>query len=423
MTEVAEESIRVLIVDDFAETRENLRKLLQFESDIVVVGAARSGQEAIEVAAETKPDIVLMDINMEDMDGITATESILSEVPFTQVIILSVQSEQDYMRRAMMAGARDFMVKPPSSEELIATIRRLSVFAHDKRKEFERPAATAAAELPPGTAGYDSSHRPAGTVLAFYSPKGGVGCTTIATNIALGLDTEETPTVLVDGNLQFGDVSVFLNLQSKYSINDLTARMDDIDPEILEDVLLLHENGLRVLAAPPRPEMADEVSADQIRTIIQFLRRHFAYVVVDTASTMDDTTLAILDTADLLIAICTPDIPAIKDARHLFDLLHILEFPTQNVCFVLNKMDRKGGISAEAVGENLKREVEAVIPMDERAVTASINKGIPLILSDRSSPQSRAIMQLMGTIKQRLSEAEEQEQEEEVKERPRMLGR
>ncbi|MFV1860067.1 MAG: CpaE family protein [Anaerolineales bacterium] len=423
MTEVAEESIRVLIVDDFAETRENLRKLLQFESDIVVVGAARSGQEAIEVATETKPDIVLMDINMEDMDGITATEGILSEVPFTQVIILSVQSEQDYMRRAMMAGARDFMVKPPSSEELIATIRRLSVFAHEKRKDFERPAVATAAELPPGSAGYVPSSRPAGTVLAFYSPKGGVGCTTIATNIALGLDTEETPTVLVDGNLQFGDVSVFLNLQSKYSINDLTARMDEIDPEILEDVLLLHENGLRVLAAPPRPEMADEVSADQIRTIIQFLRRHFAYVVVDTASTMDDTTLAILDTADLLIAICTPDIPAIKDARHLFDLLHILEFPTQNVCFVLNKMDRKGGISSEAVGENLKREVEAVIPLDERAVTASINKGIPLILSDRSSPQSRAIMQLMGTIKQRLSDAEEQEKEEELKERPRMLGR
>lgn len=423
MTEAAEESIRVLIVDDFAETRENIRKLLQFESDIVVVGAARSGEEAIEIASETRPDIVLMDINMEDMDGITATEAILSKVPFTQVIVLSVQSEQDYMRRAMMAGARDFMVKPPSSEELIATIRRLSSFAHDKRKEFERPVAPITAEATPGTPGYDLSHRPAGKVLAFYSPKGGVGCTTIATNIALGLDTEETPTVLVDGNLQFGDVSVFLNLQSKYSINDLTARMDDIDPEILEDVLLLHENGLRVLAAPPRPEMADEVSADQIRTIIQFLRRHFAYVVVDTASSMDDTTLAILDTADLLIALCTPDIPAIKDARHLFDLLHILEFPTENVCFVLNKMDRKGGISSEAVGENLKREVEAIIPLDERTVTASINKGIPLILSDRSSPQSRAIMQLMGTIKQRIADAEEQAQEEEVKERPRMLGR
>ncbi|HEY4668116.1 MAG TPA: response regulator transcription factor, partial [Anaerolineales bacterium] len=106
MSEGGEQSIRVLIVDDFAETRENIRKLLQFESDIVVVGAARSGQEAIEIAVDSKPDIAIMDINMADMDGITATEAILREVPFTQVIILSVQSEPDYMQRAMLAGAR-----------------------------------------------------------------------------------------------------------------------------------------------------------------------------------------------------------------------------------------------------------------------------------------------------------------------------
>lgn len=421
MTESAEDSIRVLIVDDFAETRENIRKLLQFESDIAVVGAARSGQEAIEIASESKPDIVIMDINMEDMDGITATEAILQEVPFSQVIILSVQSEPDYMQRAMLAGARYFMVKPPSSEELIQTIRNLSVRAHEARKEYERPVAPVAQR--PGDPGFGPAHRPSGKVLTFYSPKGGVGCTTLATNLALGLDTEETPTVLVDGNLQFGDVSVFLNLQAKYSINDLTARTDEIDPEIVDDVLLRHDSGLRILAAPPRPEMADEVQSDHIRTIIQFLKRHFAYVVVDTASTMDDTTLAILDASDLLIAVCTPDIPAIKDARHLFDLLHILEFPTQNVCFVLNKMDRKGGISSEAVAENLKHQVEAVIPLDEKTVTASINKGVPLLLSDRSGPQARAIIQLMGTIKERLVRDEELEEEEQVRERPRLFGR
>jgi pilus assembly protein CpaE len=112
MADSTDSSIRVLIVDDFAETRENIRKLLQFESDIAVVGAARSGEEAIEMAKETKPDVILMDINMSDMDGITATEAILREVPFTQIVILSVQSEPDYMRRAMLAGARDFMVKP-----------------------------------------------------------------------------------------------------------------------------------------------------------------------------------------------------------------------------------------------------------------------------------------------------------------------
>src|SRR3970282_856191 len=170
MSEGGEDRIRVLIVDDFTETRENIRKLLQFESDIVVVGAARSGQEAIEIAVDSKPDIAIMDINMADMDGITATEAILREVPFTQVIILSVQSEPDYMQRAMLAGARYFMVKPPSSEELIATIRNLSVMAHQRRKDYEKPRQLMPAE--PGAQGYVPSHRPVGKVLTFYSPKG-----------------------------------------------------------------------------------------------------------------------------------------------------------------------------------------------------------------------------------------------------------
>lgn len=422
MADGGEQTIRVLIVDDFAETRENIRKLLQFENDIVVVETARGGQEAIEKAIETKPDVAIMDINMADMDGITATEAILREVPFTQVIILSVQSEPDYMQRAMLAGARYFMVKPPSSEELISTIRNLSVMAHQRRKDFEKPRGLAPVDTP-GAPGYVPAHRPTGKVLTFYSPKGGVGCTTLATNIALGLDSPDTPTVLVDGNLQFGDVSVFLNLQAKTSISDLAVRSGEIDPEIVNDVLLVHESGLHILAAPPRPEMADEVSSDQMRAVIQYLKRQFAYVIVDTASAMDDTTLAILDATDLLIAIATPEIPAIKDARNLLDLLHVLEYPTQNVCLVLNKMDRKSGISAEAVAENLKREVEATIPTDERTIMASINKGVPLLLSDRSSPQARAILQLMGTIKQRLVKAQEAGTVEEVPERPRLFGR
>ncbi len=421
MTDNAEDTIRVLIVDDFAETRENIRKLLQFESDIAVVGAARSGEEAIQIAQETKPDVVLMDINMSDMDGITATEAILQEVPYTQIVILSVQSEPDYMRRAMLAGARDFMVKPPSSDELISTIRNVALMAHEQRKKHEAPVAQVASQLP--GAEHIPAHRPMGRVLAFYSPKGGVGCTTLATNLAVGLQTDETPTVLVDANLQFGDASVFLNLQAKYSVNDLATRAEEIDPEILEDVLLVHESGLHLLAGSPRPEMADEVNADQVRRVLQHLRRQFAYVVVDTGSTMDDVTLAVLDAADLLIAVATPEIPAIKDVRLLFDLLHVLEFPLENVCFAVNKMDRKGGITAEAISENLKRPVEATIPLDDRTVVASINRGVPLLLSDRSSPQARSMMHLMGVIKKRLVEEKKETEEEGEKERSRLFGR
>jgi len=148
MTEGAEELIRVLIVDDIAETRENLRKLLQFESDVTVVGSARTGVEAIDIARETEPDVVIMDINMPDMDGIEATEAMLRDVPFTQIVMLSVNNDADYVRRAMRAGARDFLAKPPSGDELISTIRTLAVLAHEQREKLAYPLPQVAVQGP-----------------------------------------------------------------------------------------------------------------------------------------------------------------------------------------------------------------------------------------------------------------------------------
>jgi len=417
MSENADDVIRVLIVDDIAETRENIRKLLQFEPDIEVVGAARTGQEAIELARETKPDVVLMDINMPDMDGIEATETLKRDVRFAQIVILSIQSEADYLRRAMRAGASDFIAKPPSGDELIGTIRSLAVDARRIKDEMARLEGTGPLRPQMERIG------PEGKILAVYSPKGGVGCTMLATNLAVGLDTTDTPAVLVDAALQFGDVAVSLNLQVKNSFVDLASRAEELDAEIVEDVLLQHECGLRVLAAPPRPEMADEVHAEQVRNVLEHLKQHFAYVIVDTGSTMDDITLTILDLADLLIAVATPEIPAIKNARLLFDLLGVLEFPKEHIFFVLNKMDRKSGISSAAIAENLKYSVDGVIPVDERAVTTSVNRGIPLLLADKGQPSAKGILDLLGSVKQRLVEEVAIDEEEKEVERPRLFSR
>ncbi|MEX0788307.1 MAG: response regulator [Anaerolineales bacterium] len=417
----SESPIRVLIVDDFAETRENIRKLLQFESDIEVVGAARTGQEALQLANELEPDVVLMDINMPDMDGIVATETLLEQVPFAQIIILSVQNEGDYVRRAMRAGARDFIAKPPSGDELVAAIRSSAERARDQRSKMVRPSSPSGPLAAGG--GFAGANRPDGKVITVYSAKGGVGCTMLATNFALGLHTQDTPTVLVDCNLQFGDVAVFLNLQVKNSMIDLAGRAEELDLDILEEVLIAHESGLRVLAAPPRPEMADEIQPDQVRKVLQYLRRNFAYVVVDTTSSMEDITLAVLDLSDVLVTVATPDIPAIKDARLLMDLLSVLEFPKSKLFFVMNKMERKTGITAEAVAENLKHPVDGEIPYDERTVTASINRGIPLLLGDKSRPPGRNVLDLLGALKQRLVTPVEEVEVEKQSERPKLFGR
>lgn len=414
MTERQEERIRLLIVDDHAGTIDNIRKLLQFETDIVVVGSARSGEEALQQAVREKPHVALMDINMPDMDGITVTRKIKDEVRFTQIIILSVQSEPDYMRRAMQAGARDYLTKPPSSDELITAIHsagRVALAEEQKEKtRVEKPI-----PLPTPVA--------KGKLLTVYSPKGGVGCTTLATNLAIGLNTDETPTVLVDGNLQFGDVSVFLNLQVKNSIVDLATRSEEMDEDIVEEVLIRHESGLRVLAAPPRPELADEVHAEEVKKVLRYLKQHYAYVIVDSSSTMDDITLAILDLSDILLAVATTDIPSIKDSRLLFDLLSILEFPRENILFILNKTDRRTGITAEAVSENLKHPVEGEIPSDERVVANSVNRGIPLLLGDKSRPIVKDLLDLLAVVKERLMMEDEEELEFSEVQRSRAFGR
>ena len=167
------DKIRVLVVDDIPETRENLKKLLYFEDDIEVIGAADSGEQGIEMAKQLKPDVVLMDINMPGIDGIKASEQIFKAVPGIQVIMMPVQSEADYLRRSMLAGAREFLIKPFSSEELATRLRRVC-------ERRETPPAAAPQAAPPAQAPTMAIKQ--GRILSVYSPKGGVGCSTEATN-------------------------------------------------------------------------------------------------------------------------------------------------------------------------------------------------------------------------------------------------
>ena len=398
------EKIRVVIVDDIAETRENIRKLLQFEPDVEVVGVARTGREAIDISKDVKPDVLLMDINMPDMDGIAATEIIRKSVPFTQIVILSIQNDPNYMRRAMLAGARDFLTKPPTIDELNSAIRRAGTMARDERAKT--PQVSGAQISKTGGVHPLGSPGSGGKVITFYSPKGGSGCTTLATNLAVCLNNEDTSVVIVDGNLQFGDVAVFLNEQGKYSILDLTPRADELDPEIINSVTIKHaQSGIRILAAPMKPEQADMVSGEQFSKVIRYLRNIFSYVIVDTASSLQNITASAIDNSDLLILITTQDIPSIKNSRLFLDEIDALGFERKRIIFVMNKFDKRIGITSEKVSENLKQEITAVIPFEERVIV-SVNRGIPFLLVDKSRPLSRSILSLAEVVRKRISELE-----------------
>jgi pilus assembly protein CpaE len=398
------EKIRVVIVDDIAETRENIRKLLQFEPDIEVVGVARTGREAIDISKDVKPDVLLMDINMPDMDGIAATEIVRKVVPFAQIVILSIQNDPNYMRRAMLAGARDFLTKPPTIDELNAAIRRAGAMAHDERNKA--PQASGSPTSRSGGARQTGSPHAGGKVITFYSPKGGSGCTTLATNLAVCLNNEDTSVVIVDGNLQFGDVAVFLNEQGKFSILDLTPRVDELDPDIVNNVTIKHsQSGIKILAAPMKPEQSDMVSGEDFSKVLRYMRDMYSYVIVDTASALQDITASAINNSDLLILLTTQDIPSIKNSRLFLDEIDALGFERKRIVFVMNKYDKRIGITPEKVSENLKQEITAVIPFEERVIV-SVNRGIPFLLVDKSRPLSRAILSLAEVVKKRISELE-----------------
>jgi pilus assembly protein CpaE len=408
------DKIRVLIVDDIAETRENIRRLLQFERDMEVVGGAKTGKEAVTMAKDLRPHVILMDINMPDMDGIAATEAVLKEVPAAQIIILSVQNEPDYMRRAMLAGARDFLTKPPSADELVSTIRKVGQRALTQ--------AMAMPVMPVQGAPIASSpmHAAHGKIIVVYGPRGGVGRTMVATNLAMALQTEDTPTIIVDVALQFGDVAACLNLQTRNSILDLVEQVNELDPELIDRIAVHHTSGLKVVAAPARPEQAESVQGASISKVLKFLTSIFQYVVVDTSSGLTEATIGAIDCGDLIILIGAPDLPTIKNLRIFFDLSEALNLTPQKVALVMNRMDKRFGISAEKVADLLKQPVVAQIPLDDRVIPLSTNSGEPFVLQDRTKPAARAILELAQAVKSRIVEITQSAQEEK---KPAVVGK
>ncbi len=386
--------IRVLIVDDIPETRENLRKLLFFESDIEVVGAATNGEEGISMAGELKPDIVLMDINMPGIDGITASEAITQQVPLTQIVMMSVQGEADYLRRSMLAGAREFLIKPFSSDELITSIRRVYELGASRRQAMP---ATTGPTLP-----RPDKERPReelGKVIAIFSSKGGTGCSTVAVNLAIALrQSQNAQVAVVDGSLQFGDVAVLLNLQATRTIADLAPHIDELDQDMLNNVLVPHSSGIKALLAPPRPEMADLVAPGVMNAVLSKLRHLYNYVVVDTWSSLHDITLTILDAADRIILITTPDIPSIYNTKLFFEVTEALEYPTGKAILVLNKADRRTNIRAEDIQASIKYPVSSQLPLDERVATTAANQGVPYMLGEREGVLAQATTALARHI-------------------------
>lgn len=392
----APDIIRLLIVDDMAETAQNVQKLLHFERDIRVVGIASSGREAIQKADQLHPDVILMDINLRDIDGIEVAEHIGRQIN-TCIVMMSVQNEPEYFSQAMSVGARGYLVKPFTSEKLVRTIRRaIENMPAPAPAPIEHPSR-------PGGSGVDLRQSSGGTrkVIAVYSPKGGAGTSVLAANLAIALQQNTQKSVaLVDANLQNGDAHVLLNINTTSSIDDLReAGVGAIDQDVISGTVIKHsESEIGVLRAPLSPESAELFTSDATKAILVELRDHFDYVVVDTGSAFTEATLTVLEVADLIVAVTTLEVTSIHRVSQFFQLAERVGISLGKVRLICNRVESYYGIRPNQVESQLRRRFFAQIPEDEKLCVASINRGVPFVISQKAAPISRAVQTLAGRI-------------------------
>jgi len=381
------EKIKIMIADDNLATRENIKKLMGLESDVEVTCEAATGEEAVRKAFEMLPDVILMDINMPGMDGITATEEITAELPQCLIIVVSVQGEQEYLRKAMSAGAKEFLVKPFEGNELLGCIRHIYAREQKRRQKFE-----AVVQVKPQTAKL-------GKVVTIFSTKGGIGKTTIATNLGAALGFDEVNKVcILDVDLQFGDVGLFLNIVPKVTIADLIKDFQNLDGSMLEKYLSKYSDNVKVLAAPARPEQADDVTATHLSAIIKQLQYNYDYIIIDTAPLFNDITFNILEMSNMILVATSQDLPTLKNVKLCLEIFESLQYPANKIKVILNRADSIGGMTIQDSESLLRRKFLSSMPSDGRTVVTAVNQGVPFVISKPEAAVSQTILRLTNYI-------------------------
>jgi pilus assembly protein CpaE len=261
-----------------------------------------------------------------------------------------------------------------------------------------QPADVIAFALRKAARGRASGQAGASKVIMVSSTKGGTGKTSIAVNLAVELSRHHLRTLLIDLDVQFGDVGIVLGLdRPAKTLYELAATAVEMDAEKIRGYVIKHSSTLDVLPAPLRPEEGESIDAARIAAILQTARGMYDAIVIDTAPLFDGPMLAALDRSDQLLLVSTPDVPSMKNIRLALQTLELLGFPLDRVALVANRAGMAGGASTREIAETIGRKIRFVLPEDP-AVPSSINSGVPTVTLEPKTRFSRSMKELVGTL-------------------------
>ncbi|MCW3016566.1 MAG: Flp pilus assembly protein ATPase CpaE-like protein [Solirubrobacterales bacterium] len=297
-----------------------------------------------------------------------------SDYPGRPVVVACQGSPNGFLRKAFAAGAEDVVqistVEGTGAETYLALAKAVA------RRESD---AVATAE---------------GRVVTVLGPKGGTGKTLVATNLAAALSVKHQRAIVVDLDLQFGDVGLVMGMHPERTMHDLAISGGHPDASKLDGFLVEHASGAAVLLAPTRPDHATAVTPPLVRDVLRVLRTMAPFVVVDTPPAFSPEVIVALDESTDICVVAMLDVASLKNTKLALETLTLMGVKA-DIRLVLNRSDTSVGISHADVVHILGRAPDVLLP-SSRDVVRSVNAGEPIVLTDKRNDSAKALRALAG---------------------------
>jgi pilus assembly protein CpaE len=374
--------INVLLVTGRDPVSDWLIATLRSESGVVLVGAMSTLDRAMSLIGQRKIDMILLDSAVPDAKQIDRLQAIAAMPLNPAVILLVTPGEMPFVQQALFAGARGFLLKPFTHQQLTDSLRQTYTILMQQRQLVSSGAVP-------------HSREESAEIVVMFSPKGGVGRTSIAANLAIALHQEtRKPVTLVDGDLRFGDVDIAVNLMARKSVADLLAYVNELEAPLIESVLTEHTSGIRVLLAPPYFDPALEADEGRLAHVIKSLASvQTGYVIVDAPADLGESTLNLLDIAQRVLLVTTGSVASLRATKRFLELTRKMDYPDNKIMLVISNY-RKEDIALEDVERHLSWAVSAAVPSDSAVMALALNQGQPIVTRDRNHPISKSILKL-----------------------------
>jgi pilus assembly protein CpaE len=374
--------IPVVAIVDNEPTQQQITSALSSQGEFQLVAVLDSQEKVIQEIPPLDPKIVLIDYQVDVQNTLDTIDELAFTFPDIATVAIIPVDDPLLAQQVMLAGVRGFLLQPFTQVNLLSTLRRV----RDLESRRLQSQAT--------TADTTEKTKPLHT-LTIFSPRGGVGCSTLAVNLAVALhETFDDRVLLMEGKLLFGHLGLMLNIRAHNTIADLIPHAGTLDTSLVSEIVAEHITGIHVLLSPTDLQVAQGIRPDDMYNVLRCVSKMYDFIVIDAGSYLNENTVTLMDAADRILLVTTPDLGSLHDTSRFIHLSRSLAYPTGKLLTILNRAGMPGGVKTKDIATALHYDLYAQIPDDNSNAIRSLNRGIPLVFKYPRSPASRAIKHL-----------------------------